>query len=139
MAETKTRATTVEAADFIAAVSDPVRRADAEVLSALMTRITGEPATMWGPTIVGFGRYAYRYDSGHSGESCRTGFSPRKAELVLYVLSGDAAEAALLAKLGKHRTGKRCLYIKRLDSIDMAVLEQLIAACWARMATVYPA
>ena len=138
MAETKTKATIVAPAEFIAAVPDPARRADGEALAALMTRISGEPATMWGPSIVGFGRYAYRYDSGHSGESCRVGFSPRKAELVLYVLSGGEGEAALLAKLGKHRTGKSCLYIKRLDGIDMDVLEQLIVAHWAHMAEAYP-
>jgi hypothetical protein len=138
MAERKTKATAVAPADFIAAVSDPVRRADAETLCALMARLSGEPAAMWGPTIIGFGSYSYTYDSGHSGEMCRIGFSPRKAEQVLYVLGGGEAEAELLARLGKHRTGKSCLYIKRLADVDMGVLEAVIAASLARMDAAYP-
>src|SRR6185369_5394219 len=84
MAEIKTKATEVSVAEFIAALPDPVRRADAEVLLAMYARLTGEPPKMWGPTIIGFGSYRYHYESGHGGEMCRSGFSPRKAELVLY-------------------------------------------------------
>ena len=137
MAATKTRPTEIAPADFIAAVPDPVRRCDAEALSAMMERVTGEPATMWGPTIIGFGSYHYRYASGHEGDMCRIGFSPRKAELVLYV-GGYPDYADDLAGLGKHRRGKGCLYVKRLADIDMAVLETLIREQIARMDAAYP-
>jgi hypothetical protein len=139
MAELKTKATQVQVADFIAAVPDPVRRADADTLCAMMARLTGEQPKMWGPTIVGFGSYRYTYDSGHSGEMCRIGFSPRKAEQVLYVLSGEDGEAEALARLGKHKTGKSCLYIKKLADVDADVLEALVRAAIARMDRVYPA
>lgn len=138
MAELKTTATGVMVADFIAAVPDPVRRGDAETLCAMMARLTGEPPVMWGPSIIGFGRYAYRYDSGHSGEMCRIGFSPRKAELVLYVLVGDAGQEDSLARLGKHRTGKSCLYVKRLADVDQSVLEELVVSSLAWMDQRYP-
>ena len=106
MAELKTRATEIQVADFIAAVPDATRRADAGAVCTMMTRLTGEPPKMWGPSIIGFGRYAYRYDSGRTGEMCRIGFSPRKAELVLYVLDGNADQSEVLGRLGRHRTGK---------------------------------
>lgn len=138
MAATKTKPTGVTADAFIDAVPDPVRRADAEAVRDLLARVTGEPAVMWGPSIVGFGAYDYRYDSGHAGTSCRLGFSPRKAELVLYLLTGAPDEAALLARLGKHRTGKSCLYIKRLADIDMAVLEEIARGALAHMDERYP-
>src|SRR5204863_278873 len=117
MAELKTKATEVKVADFIAAVPDEVRRADAETVCAMMARLTGEAPRMWGPSIIGFGRYAYRYDSGRTGEMCRIGFSPRKAELVLYVLDGNADQSEVLGRLGRHRTGKGCLYIRRLADV----------------------
>ncbi|MDV3457749.1 DUF1801 domain-containing protein [Sphingomonas sp. HF-S4] len=91
-----------------------------------------------GPSIVGFGRYHYRYDSGHAGEMCRLGLSPRKPELVLYVLDGSPRQAALLARLGKHKTGKSCLYIKKLADVDMAVLEELVRDQLASMDARYP-
>ena len=138
MTEIKTKPTGTTADAFIAAVADPVRRADAQALCAMMQRVTGEPATMWGPSIVGFGSYRYTYDSGHSGESCRLGFSPRKAELVLYVLTGAPGEEARLARLGKHRTGKSCLYVKKLADVDMAVLEEIVRAALAQMEERYP-
>ena len=138
MAEIKTQATEASVDGFLDAVDDPVRRADGKAVRDLMARVTGEPAAMWGPTIVGFGSYRYRYDSGHQGEMCRIGFSPRKAELVLYVLGGGDGEAALLARLGKHRTGKSCLYVKKLADVDMTVLEQLVRDSFARMNAAYP-
>lgn len=138
MAELKTRQTDAAVADFLAAVPDAQRRADAGVLCALMARASGDPPAMWGPSIVGFGRYAYRYDSGRTGEMCRIGFSPRKAELVLYVLDGEGDQSAQLAELGKHRTGKGCLYIRRLADVDLEVLEGLIADKLARMDAKYP-
>jgi hypothetical protein len=139
MAELKTKATEVKVADFIAAVPDPVRRADAETVCALMARLTGEAPRMWGPSIIGFGSYAYRYDSGRTGEMCRIGFSPRKAELVLYVLDGNADQSAVLGRLGKHKTGKGCLYIKKLADVDADVLEEIVRAKIERMDAAYPA
>ena len=138
MAEIKTKASQVSVEAFLDAVDDPVRRADGKALCALMARITGEAPRMWGPTIIGFGSYHYRYDSGHEGVMCRIGFRPRKAELVLYVLGGSEREAALLAKLGKHRTGKSCLYVKKLSDVDQGVLEQLTAESLAAMDAKYP-
>lgn len=139
MAELKTKATEVQVADFIAAVPDPVRRADAETLCAVMERLTGDQARMWGPSIIGFGSYRYHYESGRTGEMCRIGFSPRKAELVLYVLDGNADQSALLSRLGKHKTGKGCLYIKKLADVDVSVLEAIVQAKIERMAETYPA
>lgn len=139
MAELKTKATEVSVDAFLDAVPDPVRRADGKAVDALMQRLTGLEPKMWGPTIVGYGSYRYKYDSGHEGEMCRIGFSPRKAELVLYVLDGSDAQADLLARLGKHRTGKSCLYIKKLADVDAAVLEALVGSAIAGMDARYPA
>ena len=136
MAEIKTKATKVSVDAFIAAVPDPVRRVDAQILVALMERVSGEPPQMWGPTIIGFGSYRYQYESGHGGEMCRLGFSPRKAEQVLYVLGGE--QDALLAQLGRHRRGKGCLYVKKLADVDMGVLETLVRAHLAHMDRAYP-
>jgi hypothetical protein len=138
MAETKTKPTQVSVADFLAAVDNPERRADGEVLCKMLARLTGEEGRMWGPSIIGFGSYHYKYDSGHEGTSCRIGFSPRKAELVLYVLSGAYGEAERLARLGKHKTGKSCLYVKRLTDVDLGVLEELCTASLADMDARYP-
>ncbi|HEU0043226.1 DUF1801 domain-containing protein [Sphingomonas sp.] len=138
MAETKTKPTEVTADAFIDAVADPVRREDAKVVRAMMERLTGEPPRMWGPSIVGFGSYDYRYDSGHQGTSCRLGFSPRKAELVLYVLTGEPEQAPQLARLGKHKTGKACLYVRKLADVDLAVLEEIARGTLAFMDARYP-
>lgn len=138
MAENKTQPTPASVDAFIAAAQPPERSADARVIRATMERLSGEPARMWGPSIVGFGRYHYRYDSGREGDMARIGFSPRKAELVLYLLDGFPGHAELMERLGKRRTGKSCLYIKRLSDIDMGVLEELIAASIAEMDRRYP-
>lgn len=138
MAELKTRATEVDVDAFLAAVQPDERRRDGEALRAMFTRVTGEPARMWGPSIVGFGSYRYRYESGHSGVMCRVGFSPRKAELVLYVLAETDAQAELLARLGKHRTGKGCLYVKRLSAVDPDVLEQIVLVAFDFMNRTWP-
>jgi hypothetical protein len=138
MAELKTRATEVSVDDFLDQVPDPQRREDARKLRAMFERITGEPARMWGPSIVGFGRYHYRYDSGHEGEMCRSGFSPRAKELVLYLVPGFGFPAELMARLGRHRTGKSCLYIKRLADVDEAVLEELVVRSLDYMRDKYP-
>jgi hypothetical protein len=139
MAETKTKATEVDPEDFIAAVPDPQRRADAEKLTAMMERLSGEPPKMWGPSIIGFGDYTYKYDSGHGGTSARAAFSPRAKELVLYLSSdGYAGKEDQLARLGKHRIGKACLYIKKLSDVDEAVLEEMISDSIAWMDEKYP-
>ncbi|MCX8476918.1 MAG: DUF1801 domain-containing protein [Sphingomonas sp.] len=138
MAETKTKPTQVKVADFIDAAPDAVRREDAKTLVALMSRVTGEEPVMWGPSIIGFGSYHYRYESGHEGDACRLGFSPRKAELVLYVLTGSPEQEAPLARLGKHRTGKACLYVKKLADVDMAALEEIVRGALAWMDARYP-
>jgi hypothetical protein len=128
MAENKTKPTAVSVDDFLAAVPDPQRRADGKALREMFERISGEAAAMWGPSIVGFGAYHYRYQSGREGDACRIGFSPRAKELVLYIGATDPDVADLLPRLGKHKTGKGCLYLKRLDDVDQAVLEAMISA-----------
>jgi hypothetical protein len=136
--ENKTKATEADPAAFIDAVKDPVQRADAHAISALMSRLSGEPAQLWGPSIIGFGRYRYKYDSGREGEMCRIGFSPRTGQTVLYLLDGYGERADNLARLGKHKTGKSCLYIKRLSDIDTTVLAEMISGSLAYMASKYP-
>lgn len=136
--EAKTKATKVSVAAFIEAVPHEGRRADAKKLMKIMREVTGEKPVMWGPSIIGFGTYKYTYESGHSGEACRIGFSPRAANIVLYVLSGLKEEAALLAKLGKHKTGKSCLYLGRLADVDEGVLRTMIANSDAHMRAKYP-
>jgi hypothetical protein len=131
MAENKTKTTTVDPHAFLAAVENPQRRADGQALATIMTRISGEPPVMWGPSIVGFGLHRYKYDSGREGEICSIGFSPRKTALVLY-LSGDLdSSQALLDRLGKHERGRGCLYVKKLADVDADILEEMIAAAWA--------
>ena len=127
MAENKTQATNADVDAFLGASARPD---DGRALAALMARITGEPAVMWGPSIVGFGRYRYRYASGREGEMCRIGFSPRKAELVLYVGAGRPAQADALARLGRHRVGKGCLYLKRLADADAGALAEIVRNAW---------
>ena len=136
-AEAKTKATYVCVADFIAAVENPVRRADAQVVCELMARVTGEPATMWGPSIIGFGSYHYKYESGREGRMCRLGFSPRKPHLVFYIGSYPE-QAELLARLGKYKREKGCIYVNKLADVDMAVFEQLVVGGLDHMNRVYP-
>jgi hypothetical protein len=104
----------------------------------MMTRLTGHAPKMWGPSIIGFGQYHYKYDSGREGDMARIGFSPRKGQTVLYITDGFAGHAELMAELGKYKTGKSCLYIKRLSDVDEAVLEQLCAASLRYMDSKYP-
>ncbi len=126
MAEPKTRPTAIQARDWLAAIPDESRRKDCARLIALMKRATGEPPVLWGGSIVGFGRYLMTYASGKTLDWPLVGFAARKAELVLYITPGFARYASLLKRLGAHRTGKSCLYIKRLADIDLAVLETLV-------------
>ena len=126
MAENKTKPTGASVDDYVASIADEARRTDCRRLIRMMARVTGEPPRMWGPSIVGFGTYHYRYDSGREGDFFLTGFSSRKAELSLYVMAGFASFPALMAKLGRHRTGKSCLYVRRLADVDLEVLEELV-------------
>lgn len=125
--EQKTKSAPLDRDAWLAGV-DPARREDAAGLLNLFARVTGWEPRLWGPSMVGFGRYVYRYDSGHGGESLATGFSPRKAELSVYILPGYADFGPILNRLGPHRLGKACLYIKRLAAVDQTVLEELIRA-----------
>lgn len=138
MAELKTKPTRASVRAFLDGIADPDRRRDAKAVARIMKRVTGEPPRMWGSAIVGYGTYDYRYESGRSGTWMRTGFSPRKQALTVYVMGGFRTHASLLKRLGKHSTGKSCLYIKRLEDVDLAVLEQLIADGWDHMAELYP-
>jgi hypothetical protein len=129
MAETKTKPTGASVDAFLDAVEHPVRCADGRALRAMMEHVSGEPATMWGPSIIGFGSYHYRYASGHEGDAPRLGFSPRSANLVLYV-GGFPEYEALLARLGKHRRSKACLYLNKLADVDEGVLEEIARHTW---------
>jgi hypothetical protein len=136
--EARTKPTEVSVADFIAAVENPQRRADAETLCALFEEISGQPPVMWGPSIIGFGRYHYRYASGHEGDAPRLGFSPRKAQTVLYVMSGAKGQDEMIARLGKVKSSVACLYVNRLDQIDLGVLREMAVASLAQMRELYP-
>ncbi|MBL9049845.1 MAG: DUF1801 domain-containing protein [Tabrizicola sp.] len=123
----KTTSAPLDRQAWLASV-DEARRNEAERLLAIFSEETGWEARLWGASLVGFGRYEYRYDSGHGGESLATGFSPRKAELSIYILPGYADFGSILSRLGPHRTGKSCLYLKRLAAVDEGVLRELIRA-----------
>jgi Domain of unknown function (DU1801) len=141
-AELKTKVTEVSVAQFIAAVPDARRREEAEVIDAIHRRVTGLEPKMWGSSIVGYGRYRYKYESGREGEWMRAGFSPRKAALTLYLMGNYCNRQAeaddLFARLGRHSTGKSCLYIKKLADVDLAVLERLVELSWECMNVAYP-
>jgi len=138
MAEQKTKPTGVSVSDFLDKVENEQVRDDCRKLVKLMKKITGYPPKMWGPSIVGFGSYHYKYESGHEGDACLTGFSPRKGNLTLYVMAGTQLES-LLKKLGKHKASKACLYIKKLEDVDMNVLEKIIAGSVDYVKKKYPA
>lgn len=127
MAENKTKATDADVLEFINNVPDERKRQDALVVLELMREVTGEEPKMWGPSIVGFGSYHYKYASGREGDAPNTGFSPRKQALTLYIMGGFERYDELMAKLGKHTTGSSCLYVKRLSDIDQNVLRELVA------------
>lgn len=130
MAANKTQPGQVSPDDFLATVTPPERRADADLLIDLFGRVSGQPPVMWGPSIIGFGSHHYRYESGREGDMPRIAFSPRKAELVLYVGAGNPKIAPLLPALGRHRTGKGCLYVRRLSEVDAGVLERIVRQSW---------
>ena len=136
MAENKTKLTKVSVSAFIDQLTDQTRRTDARKLVRLMQDATGEKPKMWGPSIIGFGSYHYKYDSGREGDMPLIGFSPRKAATVLYMTTAESK--ALLAKLGKYTSGKSCLYIKKLADVDQAVLEALVGKAVTVMRARYP-
>jgi len=138
MADNKTKPTNLSVAVFIDALTDRARCVDAKALVKLMQSAVGEKPKMWGPSIIGFGSYHYRYDSGREGDMPLIGFSPRKAATVLYNMTGFSGSEALLAKLGKYTTGKGCLYIKKLADVDQKVLEALVLKSVAAMRARYP-
>lgn len=134
-AENKTQPTDRNVEEFLAQVPHPVRRSDAFVLLEMMARLTGEEPVLWGPTMVGFGRYHYKYASGREGDALAVGFSPRSANLAIYGLTIAPQALQLLPQLGKHRTGAACLYINKLADVDTEVLERLISAGYTHMTT----
>jgi len=127
MADNKTKTTKASVQQYISAIKDDVRRKDCEALVRLMSRATKEPPVMWGSGIVGFGSYRYKYDSGREGDMCLTGFSSRKDDISVYLMADFSGRDRLLARLGKHRMAKACLYIRTLSDVDAKVLEQLVA------------
>ena len=137
-AQLKTKPTSASVAAFIAAVENPRRRADALTLCALLEEVSGEPPVLWGSSIIGFGRYHYRYDSGHEGDAARIGFSPHKANLVIYIMPGFKARPDLVARLGKVKTAASCLYVNKLADLDMGALRALCEWALADMRERYP-
>jgi hypothetical protein len=138
MTENKTKPTQLSVAAFIDALTDQTRRADAKALVKLLQSVTAEKPKMWGPSIIGFGSYHYKHDSGREGDMPIIGFSPRKAATVLYNVGGFSGSEALRARLGKHSTGKGCLYIKTLAEVDQQVLETLVLKSVGAMRARYP-
>jgi hypothetical protein len=135
--ENKTRSTSAPVQAFLASVEHKTRREDGFALLDLFNRITGMKPKMWGPTIIGYGRYHYRYDSGREGDFLITGFSPSKAALSIYIMPGYRDMSDKLARLGKHKIGKSCLYINKLADIDISVLEEIVLDGIAYMKTRY--
>ena len=133
MKKNKTRVTDASVGDYLSAIADEQRRKDCEAIAALMASVTGCPPRMWGAAIVGFDSYHYRYPSGREGDAGVTGFASRKGDISVYLAASGPAQEQLLARLGRHRMGKSCLYIRRLADVDMGVLEQLIAGSVAEV------
>lgn len=138
MAELKTKKTEVAVSDFLDTVASEQLRDDCRELIKLMKKVTGSPAKMWGPSIVGFGQYHYKYESGHEGDMCIVGFAPRKDKIALYVMGDFPERDGLLKKLGKHKATKGCLYVKKLDDVDPEVLEKIVKGSVAYVQKKYP-
>ncbi len=139
MAEPKTRATNARVSDFLAGIRDAKKRADCKVIGAMMHRATGKRAKMWGSSIVGYGSYHYEYAGGRQGESMECGYSPRAQSISVYIMPGFNPFGGLMKRLGKHKAGKSCLYIRRLGDVDAEVLEELIVESVKEMRRRYPA
>lgn len=135
--ENKTTENEASVEDFLNTVKDESKRADSFEVKKMMERITGHPAKMWGSSIVGFDVYHYKYDSGREGDMLKVGFSPRSTALTLYIMPGFDRYEELMSKLGKYKTGKSCLYIKKLENVDKAVLEELITESYNYMTEKY--
>lgn len=138
MAELKTRPTRAGVTRFVAALEDPRRRKESRELLRLFREVTGKRPVLWGTSIIGYGQYHYRYRSGREGDWMVTGFSPRKQALSIYIMPGFGRYTALMKRLGKYRTGVSCLYVRKLEDVDVDVLRELVAASVADMATLYP-
>jgi Domain of unknown function (DU1801) len=138
VAQLKTKPTNASIDEYLSSRASPEQLTDCKAIMAMCKRVTKQRPRMWGPSIVGYGSYTYRYDSGHSGQICLAGFAVRGKELVVYLLPDAAGQAELLAKLGKHKMGKSCLYFKRLADLDAKVLEALIAGSVAEAKRRYP-
>lgn len=144
MAEAKTVITDIPVEAFLSSVEPPAKREEALVLDALFRRVTGLAPKMWGPSMIGYGEYRTTYESGRDAHWMRTGFSPRKAKHSLYLMGGycdhitAAHRAEAMTRLGKHSTGKSCLYVNKLADIDLAVLEEIIAEDWQTMLRLFP-
>ncbi len=135
VAELKTKVNGASVEAFLRGVADPRQREDAFRVLELMQEVTGEAPRMWGSSMVGFGSYHYKYASGREGDWFRTGFSPRKGNLTLYIMPGFEQYGPLLQKLGKFKTSKSCLYIKRLDDVNLATLRELVETSFAHLAS----
>ena len=128
MAENKTKPTDASVQQYLSAIENETRRRDCQALAQLMTKVTEQQPKMWGTSIVGFGSYHYRYASGREGDSCLIGFSSRKSDITIYLSTGFPEQQELLSKLGKHKVGKACLYLRTLADVDLQVLEQLMTS-----------
>ena len=138
MAATKTKPTNASVETYLASRASPEQLTDCNAIMAMCNRITRQQAKMWGPSIVGYGSYTYCYESGHSGQACLAGFAVRGKQLVVYLDCESPAQVSLLAKLGKHKMTKSCLYFKRLADLDVKILEALIAGSVAETTRRYP-
>jgi uncharacterized protein DUF1801 len=138
MAETKTKPTDASIDEYLASRASPEQLTDCKTIMAMCQRVTKQQPKMWGPSIVGYGSYTYKYESGHSGQACLAGFAIRGKQLVVYLSAENPGQVELLAKLGKHKMGKACLYFKRLADLDATVLEALIAGSVAEVKHRYP-
>ena len=138
MAETKTKPTGASIDAYLASRASPEQLADCKSIMAMCKRVTRQQPKMWGPSIVGYGSYTYKYESGHSGDACLTGFAVRGKDLVIYLMADTPEQVERLARLGKHKMGKSCLYFKRLADLDEKVLEALIAGSAAEVRRRYP-
>jgi hypothetical protein len=134
----KTIATEADVLAFLDAVEHPTRRADGLALDKLFRRVSGNSPRMWGPSLVGYGRYHYVYESGREGDFLATGFSPRKANLSIHIMPGYQDYGEMLGRLGKHKVGKSCLYVNKLDDIDLSVLEEIISAGLRDLEGIWP-
>lgn len=137
--EAKTKPTKVSVQSFVDGLDDERRQREAKTLISMMRKVTGEKPVMWGPSIVGFGRYHYKYASGREGDAPRAGFSPRKAALTVYCAPGFTAQGSLLRRLGPHRTSVSCLYIRKLEDVDLDVLREIVERSIAQMNRMWPA